>query len=109
MTKTAFLTCRNILGNPEYEGIECPTSFLDCFGCPCSYVEDANIPTLMRLVEEMVERFDRMTFDDWVERFGEAWTAITTDILPSKTPEELAEFAELMPSSTPLTVLEFTA
>ncbi|MCS6559093.1 hypothetical protein NYQ31_11850 [Curtobacterium flaccumfaciens] len=102
---TAFLTCRNILGNPEQEGVECSADFLTCFRCPNAVVADENIPTILRLAEELAAAFERLPFDVWVHRYGQAWIAIHDDILPSRSAEDLATAAAAMPASTPLTLL----
>lgn len=104
--KTAYLGCRNVLGHPTEEGEDCTASFLDCFGCPCAVVSDENIPTILRLSEELAERFDTISLDVWVRRYGQAWLAINNDILPSRTAEELAEFAAEMPEQTALVLLD---
>ncbi|MBT1631650.1 hypothetical protein [Curtobacterium flaccumfaciens] len=103
---TAFMHCRNVLGHPSEEGIECTATILDCFGCPCAVVSDEHIPTILRLSEEMVERFSRYPLDAWVQRFGQAWLAIHNDILPSRTAHELADAAARMPDATALTLLD---
>lgn len=103
---TAFMRCRDVLGNPEQPGVECNADMLACFGCPCAVVGDEHIPTILRLSAELIEHFERLPLEQWIARFGQAWLAIHNDILPSRTTEEIAHFATLMPTHTALKILE---
>lgn len=103
---TAFMQCRNVLGSPDYPGVECAATMLDCFGCPCAVVGDENIPTILKLSEEIEERFHTLPFETWIRRFGQSWLAIHTDILPSRSAQEIAIASSKMPERTALSLLD---
>ena len=104
-TETAFAGCVSALQNP-LTGETCAASFLTCFICPNVVITNHHLPGILRLREELIERWDRVARHIWWRRYGPAWIAITHDILPAKTAEQLAAAARLMPEDTPLRLLE---
>lgn len=102
---TAFAGCVTALQNP-LTGEACAASFLTCFICPNVVIANKHLPGILRLKEELIERWDRLPRHTWWRRYGPAWIAITHDILPSKSPEQVAAATQQMPDKTPLRLLE---
>ncbi|WP_418515460.1 hypothetical protein ACNUCX_11405 [Curtobacterium flaccumfaciens pv. flaccumfaciens] len=104
-TETAFAGCITALQNP-LTGETCAASFLTCFICPNVVIANRHLPGILRLKEELIERWDRFPRHIWWRRYGPAWIAITHDILPAKSPEQVATATQQMPDETPLRLLE---
>lgn len=104
--QTAFLSCADIVNGPWEQGKVCSQSALLCFSCPNALVSARNLPALLCLREELLRRWTESSADLWWPRFGHAWIAITEEILPRFTPEEVAAASEYPVPFVPLTLLE---
>jgi hypothetical protein len=71
-------------------GRGCRASFLDCFHCGNCLIDRSHLPRLVALLGELEQRRQQMTEQQWWTRYGPAWVAIHTDVLPRFTPAELA-------------------
>ncbi len=87
-TATAFAACTAISDSPFNDGV-CRASFLACFACRNAVVSAAHLPALVALQAELERRWHQSASTRWWRRYGQAWLAITEDVLPTFTPAEL--------------------
>jgi len=81
--------CKDAAQHPA-TGRACRASFLDCFHCGNCLIDRSHLPRLVALLAELEQRRQQMTEQQWWARYGPAWAAIRTDVLPRFTPAELA-------------------
>lgn len=77
-------------GEHPATGRACRASFLDCFHCGNCLIDRTHLPRLVALLTELEHRRQLTTEEQWWARYGPAWAAIRTDVLPRFTPEEVA-------------------
>jgi hypothetical protein len=87
-TATAFTSCTGIQDSPFNDGI-CRASFLTCFVCRNAVVTVDHVPSLLDLLSELERRWRGTDREEWWQRYGQTWLAITEDILPTFTPAEV--------------------
>jgi hypothetical protein len=87
-TATAFAACSNPTESPFNDG-PCRASFLACFACRNAVVTGAHLPAVLDLQAEVERRWHTTPQQRWWQRYGQAWLAITEDILPRFTPTEI--------------------
>ncbi|MDY7528156.1 MULTISPECIES: hypothetical protein [unclassified Cryobacterium] len=105
-TPTAFLSCRDILHGPYADGEVCDQSALICFSCPNAIVGEGNLPAIVNLLDELHKRSEEVSGPRWWSDYGQAWLAITDDILPRFTAAQI-DSAKSDPSlKVPLKLLE---
>ncbi|GAB3400014.1 hypothetical protein [Amycolatopsis echigonensis] len=85
---TAFMACADIDSGPRGQGERCAVSFLMCFGCENSLVTHAHIPRLKALLEWLADQRDKVDLNEWWQRHGLTWLAITEHIRPKFSPAE---------------------
>jgi hypothetical protein len=103
-TATAFADCTNTRDSPFNDG-PCRASFLACFACRNAVVTPAHLPALLDLHAEVERRWHTTPQPRWWQRYGQAWLAITEDILPRFTPAEI-DHARHTPTGRAGAVLE---
>ncbi|MBU8857657.1 MULTISPECIES: hypothetical protein [unclassified Micromonospora] len=81
--------CKDPAEHPA-TGRICRASFLDCFHCGNCLIDRSHLPRLVALLAELDQRRQLMTEEQWWARYGPAWAAIRTDVLPRFTPAEVA-------------------
>ncbi|MEH0934445.1 hypothetical protein [Micromonospora psammae] len=81
--------CRDVSSHPA-TGRACRSSFLDCFHCGNCLIDSSHLPRLLALLIALEERRQQMTEEQWWARYGPAWAAIRSDVLPRFTPAEVA-------------------
>lgn len=85
---TAFASCTDIAAGPFNQGV-CRASFLACFACRNAVVTAEHLPGLLELREAAEARYPQLPAGLWWRRYGQAWLAITEDVLPAFTPAQL--------------------
>jgi hypothetical protein len=88
-TTTAWAACRNTDRHPD-TGAACEASFLECFGCANCVITREHLPAIVGLRAALIHRRRDLPESAWLERYGQAWTAIRRDVLPRFTPAEVA-------------------
>jgi len=96
---TLVAACLDIDHGPFNEG-RCQASFLTCLRCENALATQRHLPGLLALLERL--DFERQTIDadTWWVRHGQAWLAITNDVLPKFTPAEI-EQAQTLADAAP--------
>lgn len=87
-TATSFAACTDTTDSPFNPG-PCRASFLACFACRNAVVTPTHLPALLDLQAEVERRWTSMPQQRWWHRYGQAWLAITEDVLPRFTPAEI--------------------
>ncbi|MFI6163033.1 hypothetical protein ACIA59_24165 [Micromonospora haikouensis] len=87
-TATGFAACVDTTDGPFNTG-PCRASFLACFACRNALVTAEHLPALLDLQTEVERRWDTTPSRRWWQRYGQAWLAITEDVLPRFTPDEI--------------------
>jgi hypothetical protein len=87
--KGPWSDCRDVAEHPA-TGRACQASFLDCFHCGNCLINQGHLPRLLALLAALEQRRQQMTEEQWWIRYGPAWVAIRTDVLPRFTPAEVA-------------------
>lgn len=85
---TAFVACADIEHSPFNAGAVCSASFFTCFGCENALVSTAHIPKLKALLEWLITQRENQDLDEWWQRHGLTYLAITEHIRPKFTPAE---------------------
>ncbi|MET8358886.1 site-specific integrase [Micromonospora sp. NPDC005171] len=81
--------CRDVSSHPA-TGRACRSSFLDCFHCGNCLIDSSHLPRLLALLIALEQRRQQMTEEQWWAKYGPAWAAIRSDVLPRFTPAEVA-------------------
>ena len=70
--------------NPPWaaKGKMCDATVWNCLVCPNAMFTRSNLPNLLRLDDFMVQRWEEMRKDEWVEVFGPAWAVLIDRVLP---------------------------
>ncbi|KUM67176.1 hypothetical protein [Streptomyces curacoi] len=103
--EAALATCTDYHGSP-FNPSPCAASFLQCFACRNAISSRDHLPAQLALLDELAAHWEGMDREVWWRRFGQAWLALTEDILPRFTPAELEAAARDKPSGTVLDPLE---
>jgi hypothetical protein len=102
---TAWTACIDHEHHP-ITGRRCGRAFLECFHCSNSLVIGNHLPGLLGLLDALEARRRQMTEETWWRRYGPAWAAIHTDILPKFSEAELAEARSSKPADALLDIVE---
>ncbi|AXB45275.1 hypothetical protein [Amycolatopsis albispora] len=81
-------------------------SFLDCFHCGNCLITRSHLPAILALLDDLANRRDQLGETDWWTRYGPAWAAIRSDVLPKFTPAELTAAREATPAEALLELAE---
>lgn len=106
---TAFAACLDIYDSPfggDNDDGRCGASFLICLRCPNALVTGRHLPGLLGLLDELEAARQTMDLETWRQRYGQAWLAITNDVLPKFTPAEIAAAEHGKPATALLGLLE---
>jgi hypothetical protein len=104
--QTGYLGCINILRSPFDKDGACTQTALVCFRCPNAVFSETNLPALLHLKDELVQRHEQLSTDDWGRAYGGTWKIVTEKILPSFSPAQLAVAKTSAQDTVPLRFLE---
>ncbi|WP_147430078.1 hypothetical protein [Frondihabitans australicus] len=105
----AYNSCADLLLGPVNPGEPCRASVLTCFRCPNALVGERHLPALVHLERDLRERSETMPIHDWWALFGQAWMALTEDVLTRFTDAQLNAAEEAADDFPPLEWLEDAA
>jgi hypothetical protein len=100
---TLVAACLDINHGPFNQG-RCRASFLTCLQCENALATQRHLPALLALLERLDIKRQTVDTETWWARNGQAWLAITNDILPKFTPAEI-EQARTQVDATPISSL----
>jgi hypothetical protein len=102
---TAWTGCTDHDHHPA-TGTTCANSFLACFHCGNCLVTGDHLPRLLDLLDALNDRRLHVSETDWWADYGPTWAAITFDVLPEFSPEELEHAARSKTSDTLLDLVQ---
>lgn len=86
-----FAACKDIYNRPGGQvNTPCDKPWM-CFVCSNSIITRHVLPRVLAFKKFMLEEHSVLSHDNWVEKFGDVWNILTTNILPKFSQETIDE------------------